>query len=194
MIMPIFVGLNAAQTASVTKDIAQARQLAMRAVNSMILTAKAAPGGSRDYTYGIRPAVAKLLYEAFCMNATQPDPDQVEKVKNVFFSFDGRMQGTTFTFVPGRAKPGVMEFEAFTDRTKPNTIFLRVEYFAKPTSERPLTLIHEYVHLVFSNNPGDGHPGGQQINFTRTAMGIPFADASRNPYCYEYYAHYLNDI
>ncbi len=189
--MPTFAGLNAAQTTIVTKDIAQARQLAMRAVNSMTLSAIAAPGGSRDYSYGIRPAAAKLLYEAFCINETQPDPDQVDKVKNVFLSFAGRMQGTAFTFVPGRAKPGVIEFEAFTDRTKPNTIFLRVEYFAKADADRPLTLLHEYVHLVFSNNPGDGHPGGQKIAFGRTVMGIPFADASRNPYCYEYYAHYV---
>ena len=190
MIIPTFAGLNAAQTTIVTKDIAQARQLAMRAVNSMTLSAIAAPG-SRDYSYGIRPAAARLLYEAFCISETQPNPDQVDKVKNVFLSFDGRMQGTAFTFVPGRAKPGVIEFEAFTDRTKPNTVFLRVEYFAKPDAERPLTLLHEYVHLVFSNNPGDGHPGGQQIAFGRTVMGIPFADASRNPYCYEYYAHYI---
>ena len=120
--MPTFAGLNAAQTTIVTKDIAQARQLAMRAVNSMTLSAIAAPGGSRDYSYGIRPAAAKLLYEAFGISETQPDPDQVDKVKNVFFSFDGRMQGTAFTFVPGRAKPGVIEFEAFTDRTKPHNL------------------------------------------------------------------------
>jgi hypothetical protein len=193
--VPNFVGLNAAQIRSVALDIAQARQLAMRAMNSMTLSAMvAAPGGSRDYNFGIRPSVAKLLNEAFDISETQPDPDQVDKVKNVFFSFDGRMQGTTFTFVPGKAKPGVIEFEAFADRTKPNTIFLRVEYFAKAAADRPVTLLHEYVHLVFSNNPGDGHPGGQQIMFGRGVMGIPFADASRNPYCYEYYASNLNGI
>jgi hypothetical protein len=68
--VPNFAGLNASQTASVTKDIAQARQLAMRAVNSMTLSAMAAPGGSRDDSFGIRPAVARLLYEAFCISAT----------------------------------------------------------------------------------------------------------------------------
>jgi hypothetical protein len=93
------------------------------------------------------------------------------------------MRGTTFTFVSARPQPGVIEFDAFVDRTKPNTIFLRSEYFAKTADERALTLLHEYVHMAFPNNPGDGHPGGQQISFGRAVMGIPFVDASRNPYC-----------
>ena len=87
--MPIFTGLNPTQTTTVTRDIAHARDLAMRAVNSMVLSAMAAPGGSRDYSYGIRPAVARLLYEAFCMSPAQPDPDQVDRVKNVFLGFEG---------------------------------------------------------------------------------------------------------
>jgi len=55
----------------------------------MVLSAMAAPGGSRDNSYGIRPAVARLLYEAFCMSPAQPDPDQVDRVKNVFLGFEG---------------------------------------------------------------------------------------------------------
>jgi hypothetical protein len=104
------------------------------------------------------------------------------------------MRGTTFTFVSARPQPGVIEFDAFVDRTRPNTIFLRREYFAKTADERALTLLHEYVHMVFPNNPGDGHPGGQQISFGRAVMGIPFADASRNPYCYQYYAGNVGSI
>ena len=77
----------------------------------------------------------------------------------------------------------MIEFDALVDRTRPNTIFLRREYFNKTADERALTLLHEYVHMAFPNNPGDGHPGGQQISFGRAVMGIPFVDASRNPYC-----------
>jgi hypothetical protein len=193
--VPIFVGLTQAQKTSLTADVTQAVQVAKRAVNSLVLSAVASPGGpALGFTFGIRPAVAKLLNEAFGINQMAPDPDQVEKVKNVFFSFGGRMLTTTFTFNPSPAKPGMIEFEAYTDPAKPTTIFLRREYFAKAASERPLTLLHEYVHLVFSGNPGDGHPGGQIITFTRTVLKVPFADASKNPYCYEYYARYVTTI
>ena len=66
--MLLFNGLNLTQTTTATREIAHARDLAMSAVHSKVLSAMAAPGGSRDCSYGIWPAVARLLYGAFCIS------------------------------------------------------------------------------------------------------------------------------
>ena len=194
--MATFDGLNQTQINSLTADIDAARQLAMACMSSMTLSAIAAtqPGGGRGYNYAIRPAVGRLLNEAFGIDATNPDPAQVDQVKNMFGAFAGRMQNTTFKLAPGAGNPAVLEFDAFVDRNVANTIFVRAAYFLKAAPERAITLIHEYVHLRFQNNPGDGHPGGAVLMFTRGNIGIPFASAVLNPYCYDYYARFVRMV
>lgn len=194
--MAISHGFTPTRSSTLNADIQAAGQLAMSAVTSMTLSAMPAykPGRPTEYDYRIRPAVAELLNEAFAIDARDPDADQVGIVKNVYGAFTGRMQVTTFRFAPGAGDPKKMEFDAYVDRTKPNTIFVRSTYFDKVASERVEIILHEYVHLRFPHNPGDGHPGGVKLMFGRGSMGIPFSSASSNPYCYEYYAKYLRTI
>ena len=53
-IVPTFVGLIPAQKTTLTADVIQAVQVAKRAVNSLVLSAVASPGGPRGFAFGIR--------------------------------------------------------------------------------------------------------------------------------------------
>jgi hypothetical protein len=198
--MATFQGLSQTQINSLTADITAAGQLAMRSMSSMTLSAMAAfqpstgTGVVRGYNYGIRPGVLTLLSEAFDIDPQDPDTDDIDFIKRVYGAFAGRMQVTSLRFAPGTGNPNVLEFDAFADRTQPNTIFVRNAFFSKAAPDRAITLLHEYVHLRFPNNSGDGHPGGQMVMFGRGRMGIAFDDASRNPYCYEYFARFVSTV
>lgn len=169
--MANFKNLDEAQVHILTADIEAARQIAIQCTRF--------------------PSTAMtLLQEAFGIDA----PAQVEQVKAVYAGFAARMTTANLEFHPGIGDPAVLEFDSFPDRTRPNTILVRPSYFFKAPVDRALTLLHHYIHLRFPRNPGDGHPGGMLARFARGSMGIGFEDASRNPYCYEYFARFLTLI
>jgi len=173
--MANFTGFDEAQIDILTSDMEAARQIAAASTR-------------------IRPETSTLLHEAFGIDAAAPDPNQVNQVKSVYAGFAGRMAMTTLVFYPGIGDAYDPEFDSFPDRTRPNTILVRTSYFFKAPLDRALTLLHHYVHLRFPRNPGGGHPGGSVPAFARGNMRIGFDDASRNPYCYEYFARFLRLI
>ena len=84
-----------------------------------------------------------------------------------------------------------MEFLAFTKPDDEKSIFVRDIFFQRSARYRAITLIHEYVHLRFPQNQGDGHPGGTIIMFEEGEIGIKYEDAIKNPYCYQYFVDWL---
>jgi hypothetical protein len=76
--------------------------------------------------------------------------------------------------------------------TTTNAIWLRPLYFRLSSRDRGLTLIHEHVHIVRTSG-NDPHPGGVRVNFGATSLDIPYAKALNNPYCYQYYADWIDD-
>ena len=170
--MARFQGFGEAQIAILTADIEAARQIAAAAARMPLET-------------------ATLLWEAFGIDGVDPDRAQVHRVKSVYAGFAAQMARATLVFYPGIGNARDPEFDSFPDRSRPNTILVRSSYFFKTPFDRALTLLHHSVHLRFPQNPGDGHPGGSSPSFSRGPLRIAFDDASRNPYCYEYFARFL---
>jgi hypothetical protein len=173
--MANFTGFSEAQVEILKADLEAARHIAACAAR-------------------IGPQTSMLLHEAFAIDPAAPDPSQVYQVKNVFAGFAARMATAALVSYPGIGDAYDPEFDSFPDRTRPNTILVRSSYFFKAPFDRALTLLHHYVHLRFPRNPGDGHPGGSMPAFARGSLRIAFDDASRNPYCYEYFARFLRLI
>ncbi len=168
--MANFKSFDEAQVHILTADIETARQIAIRCTR-------------------FPPGAMTLLQEAFGMDSA--DPRQVEQIRAVYRGFAARMATANLEFHPGIGDPAALEFDSFPDRARTNTILVRPSYFFKAPVDRALTLLHHYVHLRFPRNPGDGHPGGMLAMFARGSMRMAFQDASRNPYCYEYFARFL---
>lgn len=173
--MANFTGFSEAEIAILKADLEAARQIAAAAA-------------------ALRPETSTLFQEAFGIDPAAPEPERVNQVRSVYAGFATRMATAALVFDPGRGNACDPEFDSFPDRTRPNTILVRRAYFFKSPFDRALTLLHHYVHLQFPLNPGGGHPGGCVPAFARGSMRIAFDDASRNPYCYEYFARFLRLI
>jgi len=170
--MANFVGFDDAQTAILRADLEAARQVAADAARIPLDT-------------------ATLLWEAFGIDGVDPDRNQVDRVRSVYEGFAAGMARATLVFYPGMGNASAAEFDSFPDRTRPNTILVRSSYFLKAPCDRALTLLHHYVHLRFPQNLGSGHPGRDAPALARGPLRVAFDDASRNPYCYEYFARFL---
>jgi hypothetical protein len=134
----------------------------------------------------------QLLQEAFSIDGS--DDQQVGRIKDTFLTFGPRMANALVRFAPHQAAPNRWDFAAFVDPSRPTDLFIRPGYFGLQAVDRAATLIHEYIHMKYPNNSGDGHPGGQYISFTRASLNVPFDQAVRNPYCFQYYAQYVGTL
>jgi hypothetical protein len=180
-----FVGLNPSQTRTLTSDFTEAARFCMVAVNSLIV--------NPQMQINRRPQ--DLLRLAFHISSDDSDfDDEVQTIKNTFLVIPSR--ATQLTVSRDTSRPtgasNTIEFLAFTKPTEANSIFVRDGYFSQAQRDRALTLIHESVHLIFPANFGDGHPGGVVILFDEGDVGIDFDDASKNPYCYQYFVDWLH--
>jgi hypothetical protein len=176
------IGFSAHQTGTLKADITLAGQLAMAAVNSMLLTASGRPS---DRT-------AQLLWWVFTISPDSTFWDRIDPVKNHYAAFAPRFETVSVNSDASAAAPNTIEFDAYVRHGDYNRIFIRDAYFAKAPRERATTLIHETAHLWFKDNTGDGHPGGQIIMFEPGNITISYDDAIRNPYCYQYYADWIS--
>jgi hypothetical protein len=179
-----FVGFNHAQTRTLTSDFAEAARFCMVAVNSLIV--------NQQMQINRRPQ--ELLRLAFHISAGDSDfDDEVQTVKNTFIVIPSRVTQVTVSRDTSRptGNSNTIEFVAFTKSSVPNAIFVRDTYFSRAQRDRVLTLIHECVHLINPLNSGDGHPGGVVIMFAEGDVGVDYDDASKNPYCYQYFVDWL---
>lgn len=177
-----FIGFSAQQQHALQADLTLAKKLAMRAVNSMLLTVTGMP---TDQT-------SKLLWWVFKVKADKDVWDRVDPIKSVYLAFGPRLDTVSINFDPSPPAPNAMEFDAYVRPGHASQIFCRSAYFTKTPRDRALILIHEFVHLRFSDNSGDGHPGGQIIMFQPGNIQIDYSNAIRNPYCYQYYADWIS--
>jgi hypothetical protein len=200
--MATFTGFTTADLATIQGDFQAAEQRCMKCLNSLVLSMKMEyDPQAKDLapTYVLSAKAVQLLTEAFSTDGS--DEGLLETIKNTFAGFRGRAASLSVSYEPQQAAPNQWDFAAFVKSSEPNKMFIRPEYFravaggkatAKPQLDRVLALIHEYVHLRFPTNPGDGHPGGQFLSFGRGPLGVAANDAVRNPYCYEYYAQFVS--
>lgn len=180
--MTTLIGFSTSQKKVLEADIVLARQLAMRAVNSLVLTSSGRPGEK----------TAQLAWWVFTVESDSRFWDRVEPIKNVYLSFAGRSETVSIKHDASPPAANVIEFDAYVPPGFDNLMFIRNEYFKKQPRDRAVTLIHESVHLRFRDNPGDGHPGGQIIMFQPGNIQIGYDDAIRNAYCYQYYADWIS--
>lgn len=170
-----------------------AGQLAIRCMTSMSLsiTPNRSPTGQRGYGFQLRPEIIQLLREAFAIN--NGNSQQIDQIRNKYSAFSGRMNNTTFQFDSSPTAPNRWDHAAYVVPSQSNQIYIRNEFFRQQPPEQALMIIHEYIHLLYPNNPGDGHPGGMILALARTpqGLGIPFDQAVRNPYCYDYYGQFV---
>ncbi|MGD0568540.1 MAG: hypothetical protein ABSA78_09050 [Candidatus Sulfotelmatobacter sp.] len=180
-----FVGLNPSQTRTLTSDFTEAGRLCMVAVNSLIVNPQ----------MQINQRPQELLRLAFHISSGDSDfDDEVQTIKNTFLVIPSRANQLTVSrdTSPPTGASNTIEFLAFTKNSEANSIFLRDGYFSLAQRERALTLIHESVHLIYPANFGDGHPGGVVIMFAEGDVGIDYDNASKNPYCYQYFVDWLH--
>lgn len=179
------VGFNATQTRTLTSDFAEAARFCMVAVNSLIINAQ----------MQINQRPQDLLKLAFHISASDANfDDEVQTIKNTFISIPGRATVVTVSHDTSHptAATNTIEFVAFTKDSSPNFVFVRDAYFSRAQRDRALTLMHECVHLIYPPSSGDGHPGGVVIMFAEGDVGIDYNDASKNPYCYQYFVDWLH--
>jgi hypothetical protein len=177
-----FIGFSAQQQHTLQADLSLAKQLAMSAANSMLLTMSGRPS---DQT-------AQLLWWVFTIKPDNDFWDHVEPIKSVYLAFRPRLDTVSLNYDSSPPAPNTIEFDAYVRPGHASQIFCRSDYFTKTPRDRALTLIHESVHLRFSDNSGDGHPGGQIIMFQPGNIQIDYKNAIRNPYCYQYYADWVS--
>jgi len=173
-----FSGFEDTETKTLQVALTQARDMCMRCANSLVY-----------HPNGLPKRTVSLLSDAFDIRR-----DEREKIRNIqskFLSFSSRMTKTTLTKATAEnsSSSNELEHKAFVVSDNVWEIFIvSPSFFRKPSRVRALTLIHEYIHLLF---PTGGHPGGEEVLFERSRMGIPYDDASRNAYCYENFADWL---
>jgi len=148
-----FIGFSAQQQHTLQADLTLAKKLAMSAVNSMLLTFTGRPA---DQT-------AQLLWWVFTVRADKDVWDRVDPIKSAYLAFGLRLDTVSLNYDSSPPAPNTIEFDAYVRPGHASQIFCRSPYFAKTPRDRALTLIHEFVHLRFSDNSGDGHSGGQII-------------------------------
>jgi hypothetical protein len=199
--MATFVHFSPSDLSTIQDDFKAAERRCMRCLNSLTLSPRLSrPPGGGDPVMDLvlRSETVTLLKEAFGTDGG--DEGLLDTIKNVFTTFSGRASRLAVSFVPKSSAPNKWDFDAYTKPSEANSLYVRDGYFRKssgkstvanPQSDRVLTLIHEHVHLIFSRNPGDGHPGGQFLYFGRTTLGAAASDAVKNPYCYQYYAEFV---
>tara|TARA_B100000809_G_scaffold150473_1_gene147974 strand:- start:94 stop:651 length:558 start_codon:yes stop_codon:yes gene_type:complete len=172
-----FSGFEDTETHALQMALTQARDMCTRCTTSLVY-----------HPNGLPRRTVSLLNDAF--DIRRNERDKIRNIQSKFLSFGTRMTKTTLTkTTENSSSSNELGHKAFVVSNNVREIFIvSPSFFRQPPRVRALTLIHEYIHLLF---PTDGHPGEQQVLFERSRLGIPYDDASRNAYCYEYFADWL---
>jgi len=181
--MTKFERFSVIQLSTIKGDVAAAKQLAKRCMNALIYR----PGGPTH-------TIQKLLFDTFMISVRDWNSgnnwDKSGDVQMNFGAFGGRMDIITCRYSEkSPTEKGKLEFGAYVSKFEPNIIFLTPHYFNNANQKRrAATLIHEFIHMVQKKGP---HPGKVPIMFQQAHLGIPFDQAIDNPYCYQYFAEWL---
>ena len=197
-----FQGFESPQRLIIEDDLRYAVDLIVECVNAL----RYEPPSTPLMTGGIYPKVPKqqemqqaklekLLQDTFDIG--RDDRDRVGIILDRFREFPTRMQRITFIYSDEyRGDETHITYGAWVKEQETGSVYISDNYFKlldpsaekKRRLERSVTLIHEYIHLIF---PGEGHPGGVFQSDDRAKIGVPFDEAIKNAYCYEYFAYWL---
>ena len=126
-----FIGFSARQQGTLRQDIILAGQLAMRAVNSMLLTLSGRPSEQ----------TARLLWWVFTVEPNSTVWDNVDPIKNVYLGFTPRFDTLSVNHDASPPALNTIEFDAYVRQGHRDRVFIRDNYFAKTPRDRALTLI-----------------------------------------------------
>ncbi|MCC9602284.1 hypothetical protein LOC67_17150 [Stieleria sp. JC731] len=173
-----FRGFPTRKLETIIADLLYAKRLSQQCASKLVLSRT--PKDKLD----------QLLRDTFSISLRETD--KVRQIQSKFLSFRPRMEKTVFIYKGNQRKqPGFMSEDAWVVHAEPFNIYVAQSYFRNQARYRAALLIHEYIHHV---NDRSGHPGGDQVAFGRTSIGLPFIQAVKNPWCYQYFAMWSNQV
>ncbi|MFN3151337.1 hypothetical protein [Bremerella sp.] len=161
---------------TIIQDVQKAARLSQKCMNSLTMS------------YWSKPERERLLKATF--NVLPNGRDSVNEIQWRFnrcwkvlngASFQYDSQGTIMAKDHVAAAP-------HAGRAK-KLVYISANYFLAPEVYRLGALIHEMIHH-FNGVRSDAHPGGLRTD-GRLPLNIPYRQAKYNPYCYQWYAVYL---
>ncbi|MGE0758632.1 MAG: hypothetical protein AB7O38_16515, partial [Pirellulaceae bacterium] len=164
------------QITEIVDDVQRASRLAQKCMNALV----ASPVN--------KPSLITLLRHTF--NVSIQDRSEIADIQSRFRRCWKELNDASFHYdKEGKMlEPHHFAAAPYEGRMS-RLVYISRQYFGRDKLFRCGALIHEMIHH-FNGYRSDAHPGGVKTN-GRLPLNISFREAIANPYCYQWFAIYL---